>query len=349
MAWNHGVNVEHALNQDQRLATLRAWASDPMLIKQLMSEQLWQHQHRLWAIGEPDPHFQQRLDQAESTLISSLSDSMSEKQANELRVLSQDLLVHQSQEVDDSVLPRLAYEDIPQQRPYANGTIQDGFYHYQQPSNGLLQYHLAIPLPELTSSDLILMPLLTQIVGNLGTNNYNYKELAVIKEEQCSSLGASFQLSANFTNHRQISPWLMLHVNGLARKASDMASLLTHCWQEQRFDELPRLQELLQQRAAGIQQRLLPQGSRFALQAAQHQLGLPSSLQFDLSGIGHLHHLRHWLSDEAHLQQAVERVQQLWQSFQNLPYTAAIIGDLAHDEAVMSAAQKNWQPQKTFR
>ena len=146
------------------------------------------------------------------------------------------------------MLPNLSRDDIPSRRQYAEGEQQDNLFCYRQPTNGLLQQHVAMPLHDLTGEDLPLLTLACQLFGQLGCGQDDYRQFATRKEQHCSSLSASFQLSTDLDNHHRVAPWLTIQVGGLARKAADMFPLLAECWNGQRFDERERIIELLKQR-----------------------------------------------------------------------------------------------------
>ena len=343
MAWNHGVAVEHVLDQDARLQSLREWAADSQGLVDLIHNQLLGNKHRLWAVGKPDAGWQQAQDEAEAKDLQAMSGALNEPESQALKQAAEQLQAYQQQELDASVLPQLSRDDIPAQRQYAEGKQTGNQFFYRQATNGLLQQHIAMPLGAMAPEDLPLLGLATQLFGQLGCGQHDYRQFAALKERHCSSLAASFQLSTDLGDHHQAAPWLTIQVGGLARKAGDMFPLLAECWQEQRFDERERIVELLKQRAAAIQHRILPRGSAFALQAAQRQLALPAALQFELSGIGYLQRLRTWLSDDAALDAALDRMAQLWQQAHSALSASALIGDQAEDDQLQQLHQQHWQ------
>ena len=80
----------------------------------------------------------------------------------------------------------------------------------------------------------------------------------------------------------------------------------------------------------------------FALQAAQRQLALPAAWQFELSGIGYLHHLRNWLEDSSALDAALDRIGQIWERAHSSLTAAALIGDQAEDDQLLQLHRQHW-------
>lgn len=353
-AWREGSDARDALDQDEALAALRERVAAPGFWPARLDEIFLRNPHRVLLLAEPDGGWAERHDLAERAAVVARVEALDELARAALVTESRALEARQAEEDDPSVLPALALSDVPAARHWAEGRVADeGIELFEQGTNGLLHELVALPLGPLSERERDLLPLLVATIGKLGVAERGYAEQAERIHAQCGGLGAWVDLRVDATDPELVRGFLFAETRGLARRYADWSGLLAETFAAQRFDEVGRLRELVEQGIAGFQARVAWRANDLAQQAAMRGFGGRAGLSHRFSGLGRLAWLKALsgsATDETYADLGAE-LAALLARLRGQPLRLALVGDAAEEDGnarTLAAAWEGWRRPAAF-
>ena len=341
------------LDKDAALDQLRARTRDPDFVPG-MARQLLENPHRLRLTMAPDPRLSERSRKAEARRLERVRAALDEQGKRKIVELAQALRRRQLAPDDPDILPRLTLEDIPDQRPDPRARIdardQLIAHSYAQGTNGLVYQHMVVELPALSDDELALLAIYTQALTEVGCAGADYLKTQKRQALHCGHVSCSHHLAAAVDDVQRVSARLVLQGNALRRNADALDALLHDSLRAPRFDELPRLRELVAHMRARADHGITDRGHRLAMTAAasgmsplarwRHRVG-------GLLGIRALRRLDDSLDDPARRAELAECLSSLHQKILSAPLRALLIGEakaLAPWRATMRARWRRESP-----
>lgn len=167
-----GVRFEAALNE------LKAdIAAGKPVFQELIQTYILSNNHRVTVEAKPDPEMEKKIADEEAGTLSVIKDSLSQEEIE--RVIESTRKLKLAQEQEDSpeakaTLPRLGIEDIEREAkklPIKVQTREDAtiLLHPVQ-SNGILYVDVGFDFSDISSDDLVLLPLLNRMLTETGTS-----------------------------------------------------------------------------------------------------------------------------------------------------------------------------------
>ncbi len=349
--WNHGADPLPFLDQAPAIARLRERVRQGGWLAAEVRRRFTGNRHRVLLRAQPDDGYHGRLKERERALVEAEIAGCDEAGQAALVAQASLLSARQARSDDPAVLPDLELSDVPAERRWASGRDGGGGVTIFTPgTNGLLHQLVALPLPELTADELDLMPLLTQSIGSLGVGAAGYAERAAALNARCGGLWAWSEMTADADDLGRVRALLFCEVKGLAAKQALFSGLIPETLGAQRFDELERLRELVEQSLQRLQDRIQGSGNAFAARAATRGFGGAAALGHRLSGLGRLGWLKRTAAeigaDAAHPQQALERLgaglAALLRRLGSASRQFALIGDAAGRSEVVDELHQAW-------
>ncbi|MCG8669691.1 MAG: insulinase family protein [Pseudomonadales bacterium] len=297
------------LNLDPVLDNLREAIKDPEFIKQLIRESFLENRHRVRLVMKPDDQLEAEKEAEQKSKLEAIQQSLAEDDKAQIVQQAKDLLARQAQEDDASTLPKVGIEDVPpnKEMPKAQTSDIDGqpLYQYQQGTNGLVYQQIFVPLPALDDELLPLLPLYTQLFGELGAGEDDYLAIQNKISATTGGIGSFTSMRGEINNEQNTKGYLAYSGKALNRNNENLANLMQHLVQQARFDELERIKELVAQQRARLEQSITGQGHSLAMMAAASQLSPAAQLSHRLTGlegIKTLQSLDNKLSDHTELE-----------------------------------------------
>ena len=349
--WNHGADPLPFLDQAPAIIRLRERARTAGWLTRELTKRFLDNRHRALLFARPDATYHARNDSREHALIDQDIATLDDEGKRQMAVLAAQLAERQGRTDDPAVLPDLELSDVPAERRWAEGRdLGDQLTVFTPGTNGLLHQMVAFTLPELTPEELDLLPLLTQTIGSLGVGALGYAERAALLNARCGGLWSWSDLTADPDDLMRLRGLLFCEVKGLASKQALFSGLVVETLQQQRFDEVDRLRELIEQSLQRLQDRVQGSGNALAARAAARGFGGSAALGHRLSGLGRLAWLKRTaaqIGDDAphaddHVAEIAGRLRALLQRVLAGSRQYALIGDAAGRIDVVAEMRQSW-------
>ncbi|MGB0942488.1 MAG: insulinase family protein [Marinomonas sp.] len=345
----HEGDVIAQLDVEPVIRELRERIQSPGYIGQLIKDLLLSNAHRVTLTLSPDTELEGRRNQAELDRLALIKASLSDQDKQDVIDLSLALQARQSQVDDMSILPKVGLEDVPAELPsYESKKISSDIpvTFYPQGTNGLVYEQLVIDLPELTEKERDLLPLFSYALAELGSGEQNYLAVQEAQAQVCGGIGASNSIRPLLDDKQQVGAYFVLSSKALVNKFSDMSDILKQTFLAPRFDELPRLRELVAQRRARREQSITGQGHSFAMMAASSGasgFNMQQESWGGMTGIRALKALDDSLNDEANVQAMMDVFAAIHAKLLASSKQLLLVAEAQHESTLLESLKANWQ------
>jgi Zn-dependent M16 (insulinase) family peptidase len=345
----HYADPIPAMDIEPAIADLREKIRDPQYIRGLAQELLIDNPHRVTLVMTPDQTLSEQRLEAEKKRLAALKSTMDASARAEVIAQSQALLARQAQEDDPEILPKVTLADVPAALPpipYTETTIGAlPVTLYERGTNGLVYQQLSCPIHDLDDAELELLPHLTGMAAELGLGSDSYLDTQHRQSSTVGSINLFTSMRGSVNDEQVAQTSLVLSSKALARKTDAQAALMRDTLLQLRFDELPRLRDLVAQQRARREQSITGHGHALAMQVACAGMSSLARLHHELSGmqgIAALRHLDDALADEAQLQAFATRLQALYEKVRDSSWEALVVAEPGRAEDTAQAASAVW-------
>lgn len=322
------------LNLDPVLEQLHEDIKDPQFIQRLARKLLLDNKHRVTLVMSPDQQLSEQRDEAEAARLASIKSGLSEQDKQAIIDQSHALAERQVQVDDESILPKVGLEDVPADIHIVDGqqtTIGElPVDSYSSGTNGIVYQQLLIELPDLSPEQLVLLPYYSSSLTELGIGELDYLATQALQASTCGAINAFTTMRGAIDDEQQVSSYLVLSSKALARNHKAQAELMQDTLLNVRFDELPRLQELLSQQRARREQSVTSNGHSLAMGAASSGMSPIARLSHELSGLTGIKAskaLDKAMEDPQQLQQYADQLQALHQQILSSPARYLLVAE----------------------
>jgi len=323
-----------ALDLDQAIEQLREDIRDRDFIPALIREWFLDNPHRVRLTLKPNTELAARRDADERARLARIKAGLSKEEKRHIVTQAQQLAERQMQEDDEDILPKVGLEDVPAEMPIAKGetdTINDiPCSLYEQGTNGLIYQEVVVRLPPLDDELLDVLPYYTHCLTELGCGQRDYLEAQAWQTQVSGGLSAYSSIRGRIDDVQSVSGYLIFSGKALSRNHREFAELLRTSFNEVRFDELPRIRELMAQLRAGREQGVTGRGHSLAMQAASSGMSPAAALSHRHSGLLGIQTLKAVdddLDEAKNLATLAEKLQQLHQKIMASAQQFLLIGE----------------------
>jgi Zn-dependent M16 (insulinase) family peptidase len=337
------------LNLDPVLEKLRTNIQDPNYIKQLARDLLLDNPHRVRLTMTPDAGLSAQKDEAEAERLAAIKDSLSEKEKQAVIDKANILNERQQQKDDESVLPKVGLEDIPLEMAYV--AASDKHEHplpmtsYGAGTNGLVYQQVILPLPAFTEQQLNLLPVYGNCLTELGVGQKDYLATQLWQSQICGGISAYASARGMPDNEQSLSGHLTLSAKGLACNQSAMTELMQGTLEQVRFDELPRIRELIAQTRARRESSVTGSGHSLAMTAASSGTSPGAKLSHQwggLEGIRQIKQLDTGLDNDGELASLSDQLSEIHQLVLTAPREFLVVGEAEKFEGYHQAIHQHF-------
>ena len=343
------------LNLDPVLAQLRDDIQDPDFIKSLAKQRLIDNPHRVTLVMTPDDQLSVRKTTAETARLAGIKEQLSDDDKQNIIDLAEALKKRQQQQDDESILPKVGLEDVPADiRLHSGQSLQLGAmpsHCYAQGTNGLVYQQILVELPALPKDLLALMPYYCNALTELGIGELDYLQTQAKQSAVCGGINAYSTLRGAVDNEQNAKGYMVLSSKALVRNQQALTELMQQTLQSVRFDELPRLRELLGQQRARREQSLTNNGHSLAMSAASSAMSPAAQLSHQLSGLGGIKAIKQLddsIQDETALTAYAEQLKQLHKLILKAPKQLLLIAEEDRLPECQAEIAKVWQDASTI-
>lgn len=209
---------------------------------------------------------------------------LSQDQAQEIIQKSIELAEFQKKQEEENIdiLPKITLKDVPYaSRDYPLiredlGSFQ--IFHHDCFTNSILYADLVLDLPEIKRKDLPYVRLFTLLLSQVGCADREYTENLEYIQEHTGGIGASLAFNIQATDYNQFIPSLYIRGKALYRKSEKLFSLLTETMTSLNFSNAERIKEIILKHYVSLQNGLISNALRYAINLAASSLDLASYL-----------------------------------------------------------------------
>lgn len=331
------------LNVDVALNTLRTAIKDPDFIKQQVRKLLLDNPHRVRLSLVPDAGINERMERAEKERLATINASLSATEKQAIIDRAEALLQRQTQQDDESILPKVTLADVPAEESSLEGQHRhlpvSGrlLSSYDVGSNGLVYQQVVVDIPELNETQLAALPYYTSCVTELGIGDKSYLDVQRWQARVSGSMNAFSSIRSKVDDIHSTHQYLTFSGKALVRNHDQMCELMDATMQEARFDEHGRIKELIAQIRAAREQSVTGSGHALAMSAATAGMSAAAKLGFQhggLEGIRRIKALHEDLKDDKQLAEFTAVLQSIHEAINRAPRRYLLIGEAEHQPSL---------------
>ena len=345
----HGGDPFAALDIDRVLADLREAIRDPAYIKGLVRQLLLDNPHRVRLTMMPDKTLSVRRARAEAERLAVLKAGMSAAELCRAIDTAATLQARQLAEPNPEVLPKVTVADVPPELKIARGeSVRIGAMPgawYAQSTNGMVYQQIVVDLPDLSDELIGALPLFNACLTEVGCGGRDYLETQAWQAAVSGGISARVSLRGDVADVQRTRGVFVLAGKGLVRNQAALTELLHETFRAARFDELPRLRELVSQIRAQEESSVTDHGHALAMAAACAGMSPSGALSHrwnGLLGVRSLKALDDALEDPSALARFAASLEQLRDIIVDSPRQYLLVGEQAQREAMLAALTASW-------
>ncbi|MBN2646855.1 MAG: insulinase family protein [Thiotrichales bacterium] len=349
----HGGDPIALLDVDSALKALEAEIQDPNFIPNLIRSWLLENPHRVTLTLVPDRDLAAQKAQAEREKLDQIQAQLTPQQQHLIVQQAQALEARQAQQDDPNILPEVTKADIPvdiknpQGRQQTLGSLP--VTDFVCGSNGISYQQMVIELPDLSPREQAIMPFFSSFLSEIGSGGRDYLQTQNYQAEVSGGIGARTALRDHLNQVDGIHSHYILSSKALQRNVDAMSELLAQTLYQPNFAETKRLQDLLAQMRAGIDQGITGSGHSHAMMAAMQHFSPIAHWKFNRSGFAGVRFVKEAYSD---LQKSTEAVESLAHELETIahkissaPKQALVVSDSAGIDSALKAVTSHWADQ----
>lgn len=346
----HGGDAVEALAIDPALARLRQAVADPEFLKRQIKALLLDNPHRVRLTMAPDPGFSRQQAATEQARLNGLKATLDAAERAAIVEDAAALAARQTKPDDAELLPRVGLEDVAADlkipESYGEETAGMPATWFDRPTNGLVYQQVVVDLPDMDPDLLDLVPLFTACLPEVGSAGRDYLATQALHAAVTGGIGASVGVSSPVDSVQKADGRFVLSGKALVHNHEMLSRLLMETLEQPRFDELPRLRELVAQIRVADENSITSQGHSYALAAASAGMSPSARLQQrwnGLDGIVRIKALDDSLDDESALRAFADKLNRIAALLRQAPKQLLIIGEQEFHPEIAVRLSLCWQ------
>lgn len=340
------------LNLDPVLDKLREEIKQPDFVQNLVQE-LIDNPHRVRLTLRPDNQLAANRDAAEKQALAQIKAALSASEAEQIIARAAELEARQNQEDDESVLPKVTLQDVPDDMLVPNATDVASslpLVRYDSGTNGLVYQQVIVDLPSLSETEQHLLPLYSHLLTELGCAERTYQENQQYQTEVTGGIHAYASVRGLPDNEQSVKGYFTLSGKALVSKQGELTHLLHETLNAARFDELARIREVVSQIRTRKEQSITGQGHALAMMAASAKMSPAAALSQATKGLESIRFykgLDSLLEDAAELQKLADQLQAIHSRIQTAPRQFLIVAEEEHQQVLQQTLESQWSDIET--
>ncbi len=346
----HGGDPVTALDSDPLLEQLRVESRAADFVPNLVRQLLLDNPHRVRLTMAPDPALAARQAATERERLATIQAALAAADKAQIVEQARLLAERQQRQDDPELLPKVGLADVPPDLKIAEGVARPvgelPATWYAQGTNGMVYLQAILDLPALDSDELDLLPLFCACLTEVGSAGRDYRVTQARQAAVTGGLSARAAVRGGMDDVNQVKGVLVLAGKALARNQAALVDLLWETLTGARFDELPRLRELVAQVRAQREEAITHHGHLLALAAASSGLSPVAALNHrwdGLQGLRRLKALDETLDDTETLATFAARLERLRDRLRHLPRQLLTVSEAERQDAIAEALANRWR------
>ena len=344
----HRNDPVSALDIEATLDKIRQEAKDPEYIKRLVKESLLENEHRVCLALKPSISLNAEKESETKSHLEKIKSALSQEEKIGIVKLSKDLQARQERIDDESILPKVGLEDIPDEMYIAEGKTNVVKHVpvniYEQGTNGLVYEQLIIQLPKLSEEQLDILPIYTRCLSELGSAGRSYLETQALMDNVTGGVSAYSSVRTSVEEIDKSYAYLVVSGKALSRNHQKLSEFLQDTLYRIEFGELDRIKEIVSQIRARKENSITGNGHGLAMMAASAQMSPVAILKNrtgGMPGIKSIKALDEKLNDKEALVKFAKDMQVLHELIINSPSQILLVGEEQSTQKMLEYAKNN--------
>ncbi|EPJ51813.1 MAG: M16-like peptidase [Osedax symbiont Rs2] len=337
------------LNLDPVLEELREAIKDPKFIPDLIRSQLLDNPHYVRLTLRPEQQLAKRKARADEIKLEAMRQGMSQQQRQAVVDQAAALEQRQAQVDDESILPEVTLADVPAEQFIATGETLElagqSMHWYGQGTNGLVYQQVIVEMPQFSDAEKQLLPLFSHCMSELGCAGRDYQQNQQLLAQVTGGISAYSSVRASIDDEQNVSAYFVISGKGLASYHNQLLGLIKETLLESRFDELPRIREIVAQQRSRKEQSITGSGHSLAMMAASAEFApcaLLSHQSRGLASIAAVKLLDDSLNDEALLVELAATLKGMHQKLISGSRRFLLVAEPELKETLIACLSKHW-------
>lgn len=285
----HRGDVINVLNLDPAIEKLRQNIKDKGYIKQLIRKLLLDNQHKVRLIMQPDTEYNSKKQKSEADKLKEIQSKLSEIEKQDIIDRASALTERQKEMGDESLLPKVTKDDIPNELKFAKGDHTkianlDGSV-FKSSTNGISYSQIIVDVPDFTPKQFEYLPYYCALASELGCNDLDYKQIQHLQTAYTGSIGCYTSLRADKDNVGHTHGYCSFSGKSLNRNFEKFSNMLKDLYSALRFDEFERMTDLISQIRLRKENSITSNGHAYAMQAASSGISPVAGLLDSMGGL----------------------------------------------------------------
>ncbi len=346
----HGGDPMAFLDIDPVLTTLRADCQNPEFIPNLVRRLFLENPHRVRVVMAPNANLAAQELLEEQAQLEALKATMTEVEKAKVVEQAAALEKRQRQHDDPEILPKVGLEDVADELKIPEGTTQSinalPTTWFARGTNGMVYQTIVADLPDLDTDLLDVLPLFCDCMTEVGCGDKDYRETAAQQAAVTGGINARVSLRGSVSDVQTVRGLFSLGGKALERNQAPLAELLRDTLEQTRFDELPRLRELIAQMRAESDNSVTSRGHQLVMSACSSGMN-PAGDYFHrwhgLAGLKALKALDESLEDRDNLKAFANKLERIRDKLLEAPRQLLVVSEAEHhNEIAKTFAKLHW-------
>lgn len=348
-AVNHGDPIA-LLNLDPVLDRLREEIKQPDFVQKMVKE-LLDNPHRVRLTLRPDNQLAQHRDAAEKAKLEAIKEGLSASEKQQIIQRAAELEARQNQEDDESILPKVTLEDVPDEMSVPEATEVNStlpLTRYDRGTNGLIYQQIVVNLPSLSDEEKCLLPLYSHLLTELGCSDRSYQENQQYQTEVTGGIHAFASIRGMPSDEQDVKGFFTLSGKALVSKQKELMDLLKETLERARFDEIGRIREVVAQLRTRKEQSITGSGHSLAMMAASSRMSPAAALAQATKGLESIRFFKQLddqLNDESELQSLSDRLQQIHRKISASAKQFLVVAEEEYQQGIQQHLEQLWSGQ----
>jgi Zn-dependent M16 (insulinase) family peptidase len=338
------------LDLDPELDKLRKKAESKTFVKELIEKYLINNNHRVTLTFKPNSELESIKNQAELDKLQGIRNALSEDDVKKIVKQGVDLKARQLTKDDESILPNVDLSDVSSSLAVPAPeviTLTSGqkISCFEQGTNGVSYFQIIKKLPQLDEEELILLPMLTSYLTEVGLGDSTYMETQHRQSLEVGGVSAFSTIRSDIVDPSKVIAYWTLTGKALSRKHKSFISLLEDTLLNANFNNPGRIKDLVAQSLSRKEQSISGQGHSLAISIASSGLSAVTNLSNNVSGLPGLLRLREMAagcSDESYVVGLCAKIQALYKKINSAESSCFMISDSSNIKDFKSALDTGW-------
>ena len=270
--WIHNDDPVSPLHFQEDLDKIRTAFRQGPFFENLIRDYLLNNPHRVSLLLKPDPDQERREKEETDNYLTQLRRGLSDKQAQDIVVQTENLQKFQEKNEDVSILPTLELSDVPKKEEifYPSEDVVAGspLYLFEQPTNGIGYFSSYFSVQDLPEHLKSLLPVFSFLLTRVGAAGDDYLTLAKKIAAYTGGIRAGSLILSNPRKSDSFLEIFELKGKALVRNQGEMFRLLQSILVSPDFEDLDRLKTVIDQLKISLENSIPGSGHHFAARTA---------------------------------------------------------------------------------